>query len=426
MKPKNEKQRRIVELSATLPPMTEKQMAYATKHCFSHKAVKRSKGYYCTHCGGVMKSAEKKCPHCGYRLEPIETRTRKIRDYDYYGIVARCQEYQVIRIFMVHVNISVGDKAQYSAYEVIQQWIDAKGTCTYMAILRGMGYYLDKWSYGSRLEIRNRNQYGAYDPNPILYPYMSVIPEIRRNGFKGNFHGITPNTFFCSILSSNRIECLLKMGQIELLREAVKSASLFDYWQSILICQRHGYIVNDGENWHDMMCLLKRIGKDTHSPKFIMPADIKAAHDHWLRKVQFVEKKEKLERELKEAVQKEDAFREMKGKFFGVAVTDNEITIRVLESVREHIIEGTELHHCVGHGNYAMRSNSLILSATVNGERMETIEINLDTMTIQQCRGLQNQPSAYHDRIVNLMKHNIHLIVKAASQDKEIKERMSA
>lgn len=93
MKPKNDKQRRIVELSATLPPMTERQLAYASRHCFSHKAVKRSKGYYCTHCGGVMKSAEKKCPHCGYRLEPIETRTRKMRDYDYYGIVTRCQEY---------------------------------------------------------------------------------------------------------------------------------------------------------------------------------------------------------------------------------------------------------------------------------------------------------------------------------------------
>lgn len=83
MKPKNDKQRRIVELSAKLPPMTERQLAYASRHCFSHKAVKRSMGYY---------------------------------------------------------------------------------------------------------------------------------------------------------------------------------------WQSILICQRHGYIVKDGENWRDMMCLLKRLGKDTHSP----------------------------------------------------------------------------------------------------------------------------------------------------------------
>lgn len=416
MKPKNDKQRRIVELSATLPPMTERQLAYASRHCFSHKAVKRSKGYYCTHCGGVMKSAEKKCPHCGYRLEPIETRTRKMRDYDYYGIVIRCQEYQVIRIFMVHVDISVGEKAQYSEYEVIQQWIDPKGTCTYMAILRGMGYYIDKWSYGSRLEIRNRNQYGAYDPNPTLYPYMSVIPEIKRNGFNGNFYGIDPNSFFCAILSNNKIESLLKMGQIELFREAVRSTSVLEYWQSMLICQRHGYIVKDGENWRDMMGLLKRLGKDTHSPKYIMPADIKVAHDHWLRKVQFVDKKEKLERELREAAQKEIAFRELKGKFFGVVVTDNEITIKVLESVREHIIEGTELHHCVGQCNYAMRSNSLILSATVNGERTETIEIDLDSMTIQQCRGLQNHPSEYHDRIVNLMKNNIH----------QIKKRMSA
>lgn len=244
---------------------------------------------------------------------------------------------------------------------------------------------------------------------------MSVIPEIKRNGFSGNFHGIDPNSFFCAILSNNKIESLLKMGQIELFREAVRSTSVLEFWQSMLICQRHGYIVKDGENWRDMMCLLKRLGKDTHSPRYIMPADIKVAHDHWLRKVQFVEKKEKLERELREAAQKEIAFRELKGKFFGVVVTDNEITIKVLESVREHIIEGTELHHCVGQCNYAMRSNSLILSATVNGERTETIEINLDTMTIQQCRGLQNQPSEYHDRIVNLMKNNIHQIMKRMS-----------
>jgi len=62
-----------------------------------------------------------------------------------------------------------------------------------------------------------------------------------------------------------------------------------------------------------------------------------------------------------------------------------------------------------------MRNNSLKLSGTVNGERMETIEINLDTMTIQQCRRLQNQPSEYHDRIVNLMKNNIHQIMKRMS-----------
>lgn len=349
-------------------------------------------------------------------MKVADTRRRKLMWNDYYGIVTRCQEYQVVRIFMIFANISVGEKACYSAYEVIQQWIGPKGNCTYMAKLRGMAYYLDNWSYGSRLEIRNRNQYGAYDPNMTVYPYMSLTPDIRRNGFKGDFHGIAPNSFFCSILSDNKIESLLKMGQIELFREAVKKSSVLDYWQSMMICQRHGYVVDDAGNWHDMMRLLQRLGKDIRSPKYIMPPDIKAAHDHWLRKVHAHEKKERLERELKEAAQKEDRFKEMKGKFFGVVITDKEITIRVLESVREHIIEGTELHHCVGHCNYAMRRNSLILSAAVNGKRTETIEIDLDTMTILQCRGLQNQSSDYHDRIVSLMKCNIH----------QIKKRMSA
>lgn len=101
----------------------------------------------------------------------------------------------------------------------------------------------------------------------------------------------------------------------------------------------------------------------------------------------------------------------MKGKFFGVSIIENEITISVLKSVKDHILEGKALCH-VGHGGYAMRSNSLILSVVVNGVKTETIEINLDDMTIAQCRGLQNSNSEYHDRIVDLMKRNIHLIKK--------------
>ena len=57
-----------------------------------------------------------------------------------------------------------------------------------------------------------------------------------------------------------------------------------------------------------------------------------------------------------------------------------------------------------------MRENSLILTAVVNGVKTETIEINLDRMEIVQCRGMQNQASPYHDKIVSLMNRNIHLI----------------
>ena len=417
MKPKTIKQRRVAELSATLPPITERQMAYATRHCFDHKAVKRSNGYICTHCGETIKNLDKKCPHCGYELTPMETRNRKMKGSEYYAIVTKCAEFQVVRIFMVYIKISVGSRAEYDFCEVIQQWIDNKGTTIYMTKRRNMcSYYVDQWLKYSQLEIRDRNPYGAYDPNPVVYPYKSVISDIKRNGFKGDFHGIAPNSFFTAILRDNRMESLLKMGQTEIFREAVTSGTSLKYWPSILICQRHGYIIKDGRNWADMMSLLERLGKDIRSPKYIMPADIKTAHDHWVKKLHDRQNKERVEKELREAKENEAKFKKMKGRFFGVTVSENDITISVLESVRDHILEGKCLCHCVGHCGYAMRENSLILTAVVNGVKTETIEINLERMEIVQCRGMQNQASPYHDKIVSLMNSNIHLI----------KERMTA
>ncbi len=407
----------MVELSAALPPMTDRQMAYATRHCFDHKTVKRSNGYICTHCGNKSKTINKKCPHCGYELTPLETRNRKMKGNAYYAIVTKCAEFQVVRIFMVYVKISVGNRADYEFCEVIQQWIDSKGGITYMTKRRNMcSYYVDQWLKFSQLEIRERNPYGAYDPNPVVYPYKSVISDIKRNGFTGNFHGIAPNRFFSAILKDNRAESLLKMGQIEIFKEAIISGTCLKYWPSILICQRHGYTIKDGRNWVDMMSLLERLGKDIRSPKYIMPTYIKTAHDHWLKKLHDRHNKERVERELREAKENEAKFKEMKGKFFGVSVSENDITISVLESVREHILEGKALCHCVGHCGYAMRENSLILTAVVNGVKAETIEINLDRMEIVQCRGMQNQASPYHEKIVSLMNRNIHLI----------KERMTA
>lgn len=161
-----------------------------------------------------------------------------------------------------------------------------------------------------------------------------------------------------------------------------------------------------------MVSILDRLDKDIRSPKYIMPTDIKSAHDHWVKKLHEKQNKERFERELKKAIEDEAEFKELKGKFFGVSITENEITISVLESVRDHILEGEALCHCVGQGGYALRENSLILSAVVNGVKTETIEINLNNMTIAQCRGLQNQNSEYHDKIVDLMKRNIHIIKK--------------
>lgn len=53
---------------------------------------------------------------------------------------------------------------------------------------------------------------------------------------------------------------------------------------------------------------------------------------------------------------------------------------------------------------------TLILSATIEGRRIETIEVNLDTLKVVQSRGVCNQNTEYHDQIVSLVNANRKLI----------------
>lgn len=414
MKPKTKAQKRIVDLSSTLPLISAKQQKYASKHCFDHQAVKRRDGYICTHCGTKFETFNKKCPHCGYILTSSDTRKRTLSESCYFSIITKCHEWQVIRIFVIHKNVKFGYPAEYQMNEVIQQWIDNKGKCLYMALKRNMGIYFDLWNYDSNLTLRGESS--VYNPYAVIYPYMSVTDTIQRNGFNGDFLSLKPKDFFCAILSDYRYESLLKMGQTKLFEHVATNRTLLRFWKSIVICQRHGYKIDEPSNWLDMMNILERMGKDLNSPKYIMPEDIKSAHDHWVKKMHHIQQKERFQRELEQAKEQESIFRKLKSRFFGISITENDLTICVLESVREHILEGKALCHCVGQCGYALKEKSLILSAMVNGVRTETIEINLDRLDIVQCYGVYNKPSPHHERIINLMNRNLY----------QIKRRMTA
>ena len=79
----------------------------------------------------------------------------------------------------------------------------------------------------------------------------------------------------------------------------------------------------------------------------------------------------------------------------------------MLESVQEYIEEGQALHHCVFSNEYHLKEKSLILSARIEGKRVETIELSLETMEVLQSRGLMNQNTEYHERIIELVHQNI-------------------
>ena len=68
------------------------------------------------------------------------------------------------------------------------------------------------------------------------------------------------------------------------------------------------------------------------------------------------------------------------------------------------------MRHCVYTNAYYNKENALILSATIDGERIETVEVDLRTMKVVQSRGVCNSNTEYHDRIIALVESNAEQI----------------
>ena len=174
------------------------------------------------------------------------------------------------------------------------------------------------------------------------------------------------------------------------------------------ICIRNGYTIPDGSLWCDTIDLLRHFGKDIRQPKYVCPTDLKALHDKLAAKRQEQLQRERTAEEREQAIKDEKKFLKEKGMFFGLVFADELISVKVIESVEEMILEGKAMHHCVG--TYYKRADSLILSATIDGKRIETIEVSLKTLQVVQSRGACNANTEYHDRIINLVNSNINLI----------------
>lgn len=424
MKPKNKFQQHVLELSQRLPQITEPQKRWAYKHCFDHIGKRNAKGIItCLECGHSWQDNNSpladailgcKCPNCNTQLDIKTTRQRVFKEIEYFGIITTCGTFQVIRYFHISVYHKAGEQARYSCSEVVQRWLSPNGKEATIARLRGMSImYYDLWNFGSELEIRPYHR--AHDIDPIhFYPRQRVISEISRNGFKGNCHGMHPLELFRSILTDCKAETLLKVGQHELLKHFLhrSSRNIDTYWNSVRICIRNGYTIEDGSMWCDYIDQLNFFGKDTNSPKYVCPDNLHKQHDLYMKKKEAYVERQQLEEKRQKARENEAKFKELKAKFFGISFTDGTIQVRVLESVNEFMEEGRAMHHCVFNGEYYLKENSLILSATIDGKRIETIEISLKTLKVVQSRGVCNKNTEYHDQIINLVNKNKRLIRK--------------
>lgn len=426
----------MAALSATLHPITAKQEEWAYRNCVVHFAYRTKSGTLtCSDCGHVWKSTDSilcdtiagcKCPRCGAELKVRNTLRRKDEQTQYFSVITAHKGFQVIRVAQIKAISHKGEPRKVYYIEVVQRWISPKGKVTDMALLRGMSFnYCDSWSYWSDMEVRTYNRlYDEVCTWGDVYPRMSVIPQLKRNGFKGDFYGISPVRLFKALLVDPRMETLMKAGEIEEMKYFLSNPCNADeFWASYLIAKRHRYHINNIGMWCDYLLMLKNLGKDLRNPKNICPEDFIEAHDGLSRKIEDRRRREREETDRRRVVEKllrekknEEEFKALKSKFFGLVISDNEISVKVLESIEEYCNEGHTQHICVFSSYYYLKKDSLVLSARIGDTIIETVEVDLQTLKVVQCHGKYNKDTEYHDRIINLVNSNARLI----------KERMTA
>ncbi|WP_347296940.1 PcfJ domain-containing protein, partial [uncultured Bacteroides sp.] len=310
MKPKTMIQKEVARLSATLRPISPKQTEWAYTNCVEHIAYRAKSGMLtCPDCGHSWKSGDGTlcdtlegciCPHCGAELKVHDTRRRTQKGVRYFCILTTCRGYQVIRVAQAHYSSKKGEPMKFYCTEVVQRWISPDGKVTDMALLRTFpSYYCDQWSLYSDMEVRPYNSlYDDVCKWSEVYPLIRTIPQLRRNGFKGDFYGISPVLLFKRLLSDTWIETLMKAGEIEDMKYFIlnpRNAEML--WSSYLIARRHHYKINSLELWCDYLQMLNNLGQDIRNPKNICPANFIDAHDRAMRRIEAKRMKERTENE---------------------------------------------------------------------------------------------------------------------------------
>ena len=427
MKPKNKFQASIVAMSQKLPRITDNATKWGEKNLFTHIARVTKKGKCsCLECGeqwedknlvpptalyDTLTSDRTSCPYCCTTLSVVLTRLKKFSQTEYMCVPTTMNGYQVLRFIYIRADYKVGESAYYYHSEVVQTWIAPNGRYETLARLLPYSYYANSWMFGSDLELRK--QKAVYNITPTaIYSNGKITAQIRRNGFNGKYHNLTPFDMFHSLIKSNKAETLLKTNQVELFKHfAYRGVQNIDkYWSSIRIAIRNNYKIQNASMWCDYIDLLERCGKDINSPKYVCPMNLQEQHDKMVKRREQQRERERLEEKRQQAIKDEERFRELKSKFFGIVFADGVLQVRVLESAEEHAEEGVKMHHCVFANDYHLKEKSLILSATIDGERIATIEISLDTLKVVQCRGIQNKEVEEQEQIINLINNNINQI----------------
>lgn len=423
MKPRTKLQFEVMRNAENLPNIQESILSWGKEACLKHVGYATKNRVVCLDCGQqfsteLVKRKRAVCPHCSHKLVIEESRKSTLKQKVYVAKAELYGDFQLIRNFLIESVHASGKTTYYSCYEILQHWYLDDKKREVVARNHTVSWYCDSWN--GYLEIRDKGKRAYWEPNqrydvyPEAYHPDSVFKqEYARYGINKNLEELTFLEAVKILPFNPQAETLLKAGQTSLLSCFRKREDYLinRHWASIKICMRNKYVIKDVTMYLDYLDFLRYFKKDLHNAHYVCPKNLKREHDRLMKKKRDILKREEERARAKKALEDEKLFQELKKDFFGIVISDGELEIKTLESVVQHKEEGDAMHHCVFTNEYYLKPESLILSAQIEGKRVETVEVNIKTKKVVQSRGVCNNTTEYHDRIVNLVNRRVKKLI---------------
>lgn len=271
--------------------------------------------------------------------------------------------------------------------------------CVFSMGFSSMGYYYDAFSRWGDMKLRHEyTSYSAlnrYNLDMMSWHIRSLTQQWQYKDIPALLTDHKGDTRVLKIIAYPWAETLRKTGHERLFRYLVKDLRLLTKEQvrAINICNRNGYVPKDYSIWLDYLKMLRDLHLDTHNAHYVCPKDLMAAHDEMLTRLNRNKDRKRIEERLLAIGDEErKAYVKRMGRLLAVKLTGNDLSVHPLQSIEEFADEGIHMHHCVFDMGYYKRPNVMILSARDGeGHRLATVEYNLATQNIMQCRAACNK-----------------------------------
>lgn len=338
---------------------------------------------------------------------------RTIKGYNELRAVSTLQSYQGMalrRDWHIIFCIKQGRIDSTEVHEVLRVFHEQSGRRHFFALpLRPMSPYWDGYDYDKPLRRHPEPKPYSSRDSQICASYSHQIifsqPDwLLRQGYAR----ILP-TSYISKLATREGEILAKWGYYDFLDWRNFASVQRDEYilPALRVAHRHGYQIDDASLYLDYLRDLHALGLDLHSPHYLCPDDLRAAHAATTARCLRIAAAQRVEAQRKRDADSEKSYAKRLGRYLGIALAGDGFTLRPLQSVAEFYEEGQAMHHCVYSCDYYSRKDTLILTARDNaGNRLATIELNLRTLQVVQCRGLCNRVPERYDDIISLINSN--------------------